>query len=954
MAQWRPGSLVRARGRDWIVLPQEEPDIVRLRPIDGGEDDAIGVHIGLEPNALCPATYRPPKPAHARGSAPGRLLHDAARLRLRSGAGPFRSLGRLSVSPRPYQLVPLVMALRLDPVRLLIGDDVGVGKTIEAALIARELLDRGAVQRLGVLCPPHLCDQWARELAEKFNITAALVQPSRMARLERNLPRPDLNVFQYYRHMVASIDYMKSERYRDTFLQNAPDLVIVDEAHVAARPRSDGGAAQQQRHELLRRLAQDPGRHMILATATPHSGIEESFRSLLGLLDPEFDLPEYEPLRRDRVARYFVQRKRSDLRRWLGQETPFPERKSEERPYTMTPEYVRLYEAVRAYCQEFVSTGPEMRQQQRRVRYWAATAILRCLLSSPAAAQAMLQARRERQGEGDSSADTAVVDAESFVTQILDGTDEEEPADYVPTAPLGGDAAGLRDEEVDRLDGFLRRARGLVGAERDAKLASVAGVVSELLGDGFSPIVYCRFIATAEYVAAELQSLLERAHRDLRVTSVTGGDGNSEQRREKVEELAEERIRVLVATDCLSEGINLQQHFDAVVHYDLPWNPNRLEQREGRVDRYGQRSGTVRTVLLYGSNNAIDLTVLEVLIRKARDIHAKWGFSVPVPDSDELVQAVIDGVLERQADSGQQLRLPIEPAAVVGFQRRLDEAAAREQESRSRFAQRAIRPDEVQRELEELEPVLGSANDLRRFTAEVLQRVGGTLREVDATGVFEMSCGSLDQNLRARIPDLRFPLRVRFSGPFPDDPAPALDPQAITLGRCHPIVESLAERVLAESLPDGDGSTFFTRSAAVSTRAVVRRTAVFVLRLRYTLNGGRPSTFAEEIMTAACRPENGSLHWITPRESAVRLLADATPVDNLSTRERSDHVSWALNLLKVHDGWQRQLVDERVAALSAAHDRLRQQAGGRRLAVEPHDPPDVLGCFVLVPVPGGS
>ena len=119
-----------------------------------------------------------------------------------------------------------------------------------------------------MLCPPHLCDQWVRELAEKFNITAALVQPSRMARLERNLPRPDLNVFQYYRHMVASIDYMKSERYRDTFLQNAPDLVIVDEAHAAARPRSDGGVAQQQRHELLRRLAHDSSRHIILATAT--------------------------------------------------------------------------------------------------------------------------------------------------------------------------------------------------------------------------------------------------------------------------------------------------------------------------------------------------------------------------------------------------------------------------------------------------------------------------------------------------------------------------------------------------------------------------------------------------------------------------------------------------------------------------------------------------------------
>ena len=954
MPEWRPGSLVKARERDWIVLPQDEPDVIRLRPIDGDDTDGIGIHLQLEPDALSEATYAFPDPDRARGWAPGRLLHDAARLRLRSGAGPFRSMGRLSVSPRPYQLVPLIMGLRLDPVRLLIADDVGVGKTIAAALIARELLDRGAIKRIGVLCPPHLCEQWIRELDEKFHIEAALVQPSQMARLERRLPRPDLNVFQYYRHMVASIDFMKSERYRDTFLQNAPDLIIVDEAHAAARPRSDrGGAQQQQRHELLRRLAEDSERSIILATATPHSGIEESFRSLLGLLDPALDRPEMEPLPPAQVARRFVQRKRSDLRHWLGNETPFPERDSEERPYTMTPEYVRLYEDVRRYCQELVSTGSEVRRQQQRVRYWAATAILRCLLSSPAAAEAMLRARRERQTGARLSVDGEALDLESLMTQVLDSADEEEPADYVPAASLEEHAAGLREDEIARLDQFLQRARRLSGV--DAKLAAVADAVDRLLREGFHPIVYCRFIATAEYVAVELQRLLEGSHSKLRVTSVTGGDGNSEQRREIVEDLAAEPVRVLVATDCLSEGINLQQHFDAVVHYDLPWNPNRLEQREGRVDRYGQRRSAVKTVLLYGSNNAIDLTVLEVLIRKARDIRARWGFSVPVPDSDELVQAVIDSVLERQADSGRQLALPMESVAVAGFQERLDEAAAREEESRSRFAQRTIRPDEVQRELEELEPVLGSARDVQRFTAELLQRVGGSLRETGDSGVFEMALGDLEGGLQARLPDLRPPLLVRFSGPFPADPAPVLDERAITLGRCHPIIEFLAERVLGESLLDLDGSTFFSRSAAVATRAVDRRTAVFVLRLRYLLSErGRPPTFAEEIATAACTPGREGLDWVAPRESSIQLLADATPAANLSPDERAEHVRWALSLLEQHDDWPREVVDERVAALSTAHERLREQARGGRLGIQPHAPPDVLGCFVLVPVPGGA
>ena len=211
------------------------------------------------------------------------------------------------------------------------------------------------------------------------------------------------------------------------------------------------------------------------------------------------------------------------------------------------------------------------------------------------------------------------------MTQVLDSAAEEEPADYMPAASLGEDATGLQEEEIERLDRFLQRARRLAGPERDAKLAAVADAVDELLREGFHPIVYCRFIATAEYVAAELKRLLEKAHSGVRVTAVTGGDGNSEQRREIVEDLGGERVRVLVATDCLSEGINLQQHFDAVVHYDLPWNPNRLEQREGRVNRYGQQRGAVMTLLLYGSNNAIDLTVLEVLIRKAREIREKWA-----------------------------------------------------------------------------------------------------------------------------------------------------------------------------------------------------------------------------------------------------------------------------------------------------------------------------------------
>ena len=181
------GSLVKARGREWVVLPESDDELLVLRPLGGTRYrdrrhlPAAGRRSG-DPGHLRPAR---PQPGGDYRSA--RLLRDAVRLGFRSSAGPFRSFARLGVEPRPYQLVPLLMALKLDPVRLLIADDVGIGKTIEAGLIARELLDRGEVERLAVLCPPQLAEQWQAELREKFHIEAELVLPGTAARLERDL-----------------------------------------------------------------------------------------------------------------------------------------------------------------------------------------------------------------------------------------------------------------------------------------------------------------------------------------------------------------------------------------------------------------------------------------------------------------------------------------------------------------------------------------------------------------------------------------------------------------------------------------------------------------------------------------------------------------------------------------------------------------------------------------------
>src|SRR5579872_454788 len=333
MPMFSPGALVRARGREWVVLPESTPDLLMVRPIGGLDEEVVGIASSIEDVAS--ARFDP-----SNGENPGdynacRLLRDAARISTRNAAGPFRSFGRIAVEPRPYQLVPLLMAMRLDPVRLLIADDVGIGKTIEACVIAKELLERGEIQRLAVLCPPHLAEQWQRELSQKFHIEAELVLTSTVQRLERNRRHAAESLFERYPFVVISTDFIKSSGRRDEFIRSCPEFVIVDEAH-ACTLAGGIGRSRQARFELIRDIAADRNRHLVLVSATPHSGNEEAFRSLLSLIDPKLaDLPvdiDIEDRKgvREELARHLVQRLRGNIRGYLGSETTFPDREDKE------------------------------------------------------------------------------------------------------------------------------------------------------------------------------------------------------------------------------------------------------------------------------------------------------------------------------------------------------------------------------------------------------------------------------------------------------------------------------------------------------------------------------------------------------------------------------------------------------------------------------------------------
>ncbi|MDD4175289.1 MAG: SNF2-related protein, partial [Kiritimatiellae bacterium] len=232
-----PGCLVRLRDRDWVVQPSDDPDLLLLKPLGGSDDETTGIYLPLDLPSDRPVTTQFPMPSAADlgNLQSARLLHDAARLSFRNGAGPFRSLAKLSFRPRAYQMVPLVMALRQETVRLLIADDVGVGKTVESLLILREMLERRAVRRFAVICLPHLCDQWQEEVSRKLDIEAVVIRSSTQARLDREI-QGDTSVYQHYPYQIISVDYIKSGVRRDVFIDQCPELVIVDEAHACTCP----------------------------------------------------------------------------------------------------------------------------------------------------------------------------------------------------------------------------------------------------------------------------------------------------------------------------------------------------------------------------------------------------------------------------------------------------------------------------------------------------------------------------------------------------------------------------------------------------------------------------------------------------------------------------------------------------------------------------------------------
>jgi len=324
----RPGMIVALRRRMWRV-ESIEGGVLTATPID--DFGSRSQRFLLELEQPRPGTLPEPSLQSLGDHALQSLFLQAVRLDALHGTAPFMAIQRTAVIPVEYQLVPLVMALRQQPARLLLADTTGLGKTVEAGLIVAELLARGRARSVLIITPANLRKQWRQQMRDLFYLDFEIISSDTRKRLERSIP-PGADPWLYFDRLIVSIDYAKDIRIRPEILKRQWDIVVVDEVHNAAMPHSQKGRkADMERWESVDQIAARASTHFLALSATPHNGYTDSYSSLLRMLSPDLVTGTGEEMkpRRELAAEHVCQRTRKDVQAWFeeaGQKFPFPDR----------------------------------------------------------------------------------------------------------------------------------------------------------------------------------------------------------------------------------------------------------------------------------------------------------------------------------------------------------------------------------------------------------------------------------------------------------------------------------------------------------------------------------------------------------------------------------------------------------------------------------------------------
>lgn len=954
--EFKTGTLVEFRDRPWVVQQSADNDLLVIKPLGGTDVESIGIYMPLYGDQLNIKSYNFRRPSTEdvganSYQAAARNLYNACRLSFRDIAGPFQCLGRLSFEPRPYQMVPLILALKQEKVRLLISDDVGIGKTMESLLIAKELLDRHEINRFAVVCLPHLCEQWQNEIKDKFGLDAEIIRSSTISRLEKRL-RPDQNVFRDIPFQVISIDYIKQRNKRGIFLDHCPDFIIVDEAHTCARPRGANNS-QQQRYDLLRLLAQNQQKQIILLTATPHSGQTEEFQSLIGLLKPEFENYTLETAKeREELSHYFVQRRRADIRQYLGGEEIFPDRvQIDNDEYTFGTEYRTLLGDLIDYVKNGIHLAESAEKRKQRFIYWDLLALMRGVMSSPDAGISMLQNKISK-NQNDSATDTEeeidnVYKFNSHLKDLLNSDD---------VLPEAYESASRGDKNMFRK--FIQTLEHIKETDSDAKVKTALEDVVFALTSGKNPIVFCQYIQTAEYVGKYIASHLQQNKKTKQVVvDIVTSRLSDEERKIRIEDLSRNDRHVLVCTDCLSEGVNLQQGFDAVIHYDLPWNPNRMEQRNGRIDRFGQTSTEVLVSTMHASNNPVDDIVLNVLYKKQEEIKKRLGVYLPIADNDaSLMETIMQRLLATEKARQQaalQLSLFSEDEMFAEQEaeqeRKLKKLEENEKISRTYFAHnnKQMDPSNLTSTLNEARNVIGGVADTCDFVINQLHYANVDIHK-DTELCYSFQLVDLPASLQhyfKSVATARGLVRISFLSPTPK--------QYMYIGRNHTFVEDLSRAVVNDTINGGELSA--CRALVMNTNQVTTRTTVLMMRVRSVIRDKKNAErelVGEEMIFIGYRGRIDRHDFLTSEEAkALFLQAQAAgSLDLTSQRQLFRTATEWINdetTLRQHTD---DIAIERASHLVDAFAQYRNYVGATEYQVaKPVLPMDVIAAYVFVP-----
>ena len=554
-----------------------------------------------------------------------RLASEARRMQQAHLCDPFAAVDTSNIDPYPHQIDAVYNRLLAQrPLRFLLADDPGAGKTIMSGLLIRELVLRGDVARCLIVAPGSLVEQWQDELWDKFGLSFELMSRAAVEASRTGNPFTEKNL------LIARVDQLsRSEELVAKVRASDWDLVIVDEAHKMSAHRY-GDELRRTKRFMLGETLRECTRHLLLLTATPHNGKNEDFLAFMTLIDPERfagrlrggsdgdgDGPRMPDV--SDVMRRLV---KENLRTFEGRRL-FPQRHAHSLNFELSDPESELYEAVTEYVSEGMNRAARMREEGDASRGiivgFALAGLQRRLASSPAAIYHSLRRRRDRLAEQaaelrrlaasgrpvpliDLPKGVRIADLDDFDFDDYGDAEREDLEDVVIDAATAAGTADELEAEVAELEDLVRLAdevrrsgvdtkwlelRGLMRSKRFASPESCA-VPNPDPADNTEPvrklIVFSEHKDTLEYVAGRIEAELGRPEAVVRIH---GGIKRHDRRAVQDRFRVDPTVRVLVATDAAGEGVNLQAA-NMVVNYDLPWNPNRIEQRFGRVHRIGQ------------------------------------------------------------------------------------------------------------------------------------------------------------------------------------------------------------------------------------------------------------------------------------------------------------------------------------------------------------------------------